>query len=434
MLVSRREGSGALLLAYFIGLSLIHVPGAVNFLGDAPGLVSRSETEIGFKLTLVGMAALLFGAFLARWMTAGGVVPSSRSPRGDWRYVGTILLVSGIVAYFFASPLAGIIPSLTSLLSPIGSLLIVGVWAYLYDTTVRRDRRRMLIVLAALPLLPLTTLATGGFLGNGIYWLISIFAFLFAITPNRKIFYLAAPFVTWLGLSLAVTYFADRTAIREAVWYEDLSYTERLNRIFKIGQDFEPYNLSSPSQMQAIDDRLNQNYFVGLAKERIDTGVTQLQWGATVPWWLPIPRTLWPEKPEVGGGGDVVANATGLVLSKRASFGAGQVLEFYFNFGWPGILLGFFALGYILLRLDRRLAAAFRGGDLRGVLVNGMPGLVLLQPGGNLLEILVGFVAAMIAARVTWIGLAVFAPSILSGLPKRKVLRSAPGLLSGHWG
>jgi hypothetical protein len=73
-LVSRREKSGALLLAYFLGLSIIFVPGAVNFLADAPGLSMRHETRSGFELTLNGMAALLCGALIARITRAGDPV------------------------------------------------------------------------------------------------------------------------------------------------------------------------------------------------------------------------------------------------------------------------------------------------------------------------------------------------------------------------
>jgi hypothetical protein len=38
--------------------------------------------------------------------------------------------------------------------------------------------------------------------------------------------------------------------------------------------------------------------------------------------------------------------------------------------------------------------------DMRGLLLRAMPGLMLLQPGGNLLEILVGCVASYVAARL----------------------------------
>ncbi len=66
------------------------------------------------------------------------------------------------------------------------------------------------------------------------------------------------------------------------------------------------------------------------------------------------------------------------------------MLEFYINFGIPGVLIGFLGLGYLLMRLDRGIMRSLAADDMRGLLLRAMPGLMLLQPGGNLLEILVG--------------------------------------------
>jgi hypothetical protein len=61
-----------------------------------------------------------------------------------------------------------------------------------------------------------------------------------------------------------------------------------------------------------------------------------------------IPRLLWPDKPEIhigqwvtdvyGSGPEVVGTSTGPT----------QVGEFYFNFGWPGVVLGMLLLGVLL--------------------------------------------------------------------------------------
>src|SRR5205814_4269907 len=67
---SPRQG-GALTLAYFLGLSLIHVPGALAFSTGLPftstyGLSNRAATQPGFEMTLIGVTALVVGAILAR--------------------------------------------------------------------------------------------------------------------------------------------------------------------------------------------------------------------------------------------------------------------------------------------------------------------------------------------------------------------------------
>src|SRR6476646_8509360 len=70
-LVSQKPRSSAgLPLAYFLGLSLIHVPGALIYL-DAEESIS---TRIGFEQTISGMVAFLGGVTIARcfFMTAPG--------------------------------------------------------------------------------------------------------------------------------------------------------------------------------------------------------------------------------------------------------------------------------------------------------------------------------------------------------------------------
>jgi hypothetical protein len=50
--------------------------------------------------------------------------------------------------------------------------------------------------------------------------------------------------------------------------------------------------------------------------------------------------------------------------------------------------------------LDFGIMRALAARDGRGLLLRAMPGLTLLQPGGSLLEMLVAFVAALVAARM----------------------------------
>lgn len=151
---------------------------------------------------------------------------------------------------------------------------------------------------------------------------------------------------------------------------------------------------------------MNQNYFVGLGIERLERRQIDLLYGGSVALWAFIPRAVWPDKPDVGGGGDLGGNLqlitrlTGFRVAKGITYGVGQPLEFYANFGWFGLLGGFVLLGFVLARFDQRLARAFRTGDLRGILLAGLPGIALLQPINNGLEISIAFVAAFVAAHL----------------------------------
>ena len=96
----------------------------------------------------------------------------------------------------------------------------------------------------------------------------------------------------------------------------------------------------------------------------------------------------------------MVSQFTGIMFDEGTSVGAGQVLEFYMNFGMPGVLAGFAVLGFILMRLDQGVMRALAMRNIHGVVKCGLPGLAMLQPLGNLLEILVAVVSAIIASQI----------------------------------
>ncbi len=78
-----------------------------------------------------------------------------------------------------------------------------------------------------------------------------------------------------------------------------------------------------------------------------------------------------------------MARATGLRFAAGTSVGAGQALEFYVNFGWAGVVIGFVLLGLVLGALDAGLGTGLSQGDGRRVLTAALPGLALLQLAGT---------------------------------------------------
>ena len=396
------EGGG-MTLAYFLGLSLIHVPGALAFMDPFVALPGREATQVGFELTLLALAMFTAGALLVRAFNsarASGEAAIATASAQVFDSLGWRAFILGGVSYFVVIPIAGHIPSMTSIVSALATLLIIGLWLRLYGAVLSHNSRRLLSSLAILPLLPLATLTTGGFIGFGVYWALSVVCFWFAIARRRTGFYIAAPFVTVLALSLFVTYMGQRVGIREVVWREQAGWADRLQRISTIATDFQFLDLGRGAHIEALNDRLNQNYFVGVGVLRHRTGAVDLEYGATVSPLALVPRALWSDKPAVGGGGDLVTRFTGLPLAYGTSFGAGQVLEFYMNFGTTGVVVGFFLLGMIFMRLDGLVMRALGRGDVTALLTPSMVGLALMQPGGNMLEIIVAVVAAYVAAKL----------------------------------
>jgi hypothetical protein len=395
--------------AYVCALSLNHLPGALNYLSSSNGLLAHEETHRGFFATLVGLSAFMGGVALGRFRFSFGPARSRRERLGRVRFsvdadaVAWLFMLVGVVAYFVALPLSRIVPGVAALISPLGSLLLLGIVLVVHAAAVRRDRKRLVLILAVLPLLPLSTLAMGGFLGYGTVWMIFGAAMIFVFWPRRKLFLALAPVLAYAGLSLYPAYSAMRDEFREALWVEGAPLGERLGILGDVVRLIEPYDIANPEHAERIDVRLNQNVMVGMAIEWHEQGFYSLYLGSTVPLWAFIPRALWPDKPPIGGGLDLIADTTGLRYDDETSVGAGHVLELYVNFGWPGIVFGFLVLGFALARLDRTFVDAIRRQDYRRITVLGLVAIPLLATGGNGMEILVAMVAAFVVG--TGVGL-----------------------------
>ena len=87
------------------------------------------------------------------------------------------MLTMGVVTYFSLLPMAALLPSFTAIASVTGLIIIVGFWLRLYVA----DGWQTLLTLAMITLLPLSTLMTGGFIGFGTVWALTIVAFCFVI-------------------------------------------------------------------------------------------------------------------------------------------------------------------------------------------------------------------------------------------------------------
>jgi hypothetical protein len=400
LVVDKRRKSGTLTLSYFLILSVGHIPGVLAYLDQGFFVYSAEATKVGLDMTLIGMTAFFVGAVAARILPQRTTsvkahqqaASANFSSRISWR-----MLTIGTIGYFVILPLAALVPSFTAVASATGLLIMLGFWLRWFYVA---DSRQKLSTLAMVPLFPLSTLVTRGFLGFGTVWAITMVAFCFVVARRRIWFYLASPVVIFLALSLFVTYFQQRQYIRNVVWDENTNTMERLDKVIHLVTDFQFLDLSNDRHLLALDQRLNQNYLVGVGVMRHRADTVKLLYGATLPVWAFIPRAIWPDKPAVGGGSDLVTEFTGISFAAGTSVGVGQVLEFYMNFGMWGVLTGFAVLGFIFMRLDQHIMRALAMRNIHQLVRCSLPGLALLSPMGNLLEILVAVAAAAIVSQL----------------------------------
>jgi len=400
-------GSAGLPIAYFLGLSLIHVPGAFFLLDSERSDVVSLWTRSGFEQTIIGMSAFLIGVVIAR--LPAGFMPRSVQPNApqtlscmnlDAVNRLALLYVSvGLIMYFVLGRFISNIPSAGAIAGSVGSLIITGICLRLWAARESGNTGRFWSTLGFLPMLPLGTVTLGGFLGFGTAWVLTIVSFLFSGAKRRAPYLLLAPAAFFLGLSLFVNYWAARNDIRQLVWYQPAGLSERLQRIVVMFDNFEWLDLSNDKHRDAITERMNMNWLVGVAVDRLDSGQVEYASGATLGSMLLglIPRAIWPDKPVVGGGGSVVHDFTGIEFAEGTSVGAGQVLEFYANFGTWGVIGGFLIYGWLLGRMDLRVIGCLRSGDQKGYVFWFSIAVALLFPGGNLLEIFVGAASGAVA-------------------------------------
>jgi hypothetical protein len=218
--------------------------------------------------------------------------------------------------------------------------------------------------------------------------MVMVMAFVASFYRPRWHVVLAGLLLAYGGLSIYVTYMRDRVAIRQVVW-NDGALTERARAVAESLGRVEPFDFTSPEHLARVEDRLNQDWLVGAAYFYLEGRPNEFARGETILAALAavVPRAIWPDKPVVGGSGDLVSRYTGLRFAEGTSVGAGQVMEAFVNFGADGVVVVFFVIGLAIVTVDRWAAYRLSLGDGNGFAVWYLPGLCLLQIGGSLSEV-----------------------------------------------
>ena len=427
-LLRRDRVSLGLPIAYLYSLLLIHVPGALAHIAGRDFLFHSDLIEIGMRFTALGSMCFVAGVWLARFSTPRMTIRREANRHRFWWFC----LLGGWSLIYGLSPLYQI-PSVSAAVGKGGGIWMLGVMLGLRTACQRGDHKRIGLWLGALMVYPVLMLLLGGFLSYGSAAIIIVCAELTISTRSYWQVVVGITVFVFLSLSIFVTYYQHRNDIREQVW-GGAPLEARIDSVIDTVRDFELLDPTNRMHLIALDQRLNQNYFVGLAARRIQLGLADYLVGDSVRQGLLalVPRILWPDKPVFAGSPQIVSKMTGLHLSHTTSFGVGNVMEFQINFGIPGVVIGFFVLGWLIGMLDLKAAVAEARGDLGGMILFFLPCVALIQPNGSLVELFSGSAAALVGAFAWNLAWKRFDKK-RSVIPRRVAERSVNGLESPRY-
>lgn len=414
-MLRRDRMSLGLPLAYLLLLLLNHVPGAWTYL-VSQGAFGSYGVARGFGLTTIGVCAFVAGVAISHLVLPGieRARPGRQAlqPGQDLWSNPLIQTDNGPLFWYFCLAagwavtfgLAAFIhvPSLGALIDKGGAIWMLGVLLGMAYAMHRLQLIHAVVWASALLVYPAVVLVLGGFLSFGTATVLIVGGGLAVLSRGywRTLTIIAV--VALVGINVFVNYFEARTEIRRSVW-GGASLEQRMDVILTAASHSHVFSSKRPDDLNSLDLRLNQNYFVGVSADRLETGYVSFLHGKSILDGLIaiIPRALWPDKPVYGGSGDLVRNMTGLDLNTNTSWGVGQVMEFYINFGLPGLIIGFFLFGLTMGWLDRKGAKALRTDPRGGVFFYFLPGAAMVQPIGSLVEVM-GGAAAGLAAAYAW--------------------------------
>lgn len=393
-------------VAYLLLIMIIHLPGGLalpyNPIGFSGSRFVLDYTREGLFITAIGCVAFLIGLLIGELKALGEQIPVPAGEHAQLRQFARFCVVGGWAAFFMFTPLRDV-PSLGAAIYFGSALWMLGVILGLYNALRIRNLRKIVFWCCALAMCPSMIMILGGFLSFGTATVVIVLSGVLVRISRPAVLVPAAVVAAFLGLNLFVNYFLVRDSLREVLW-SDANFSQRLDAIEDTAGDLSWIDSQNPAHMEALAIRLNQSEFLGLAAYRLEQGQVQsLRGGSILEALLSlVPRAFWPGKPVSGGSGDLVVHFTGLNLSENASWGVGNVMEFYINGGLIGVIIGFVVLGFLIRWLDIRCYMWLVSKEPQQSILYFLPAAALIQPGMSLSEMVGGAVAGWVAA-IAWV-------------------------------
>lgn len=368
----RDRSHSGILLCYLINLFLYHgLNETVYWIGQV-NVQERLNSQRGFEFLSFALIGLLLGISASRLLymqhfrkEADRHVTEPQQVLAlihhNRTFANWCILVGGIIfiLVWLGQRLIGF--NIAGAIAGCGTTLLIAGLIVRYRSY-QEEGRYEIAWLQFLPavLIPIVSTIAGGFVGYGATALLSIVAFL-TMQVKQRWLVIIAPIVFYIGLSFWVSYLPIRQELRESIQYESTitdRYSLIVEQVFFKFIWFDPWDESTVVPM----DRFDQNWLLGLSRNRIETSQVSTLGGESYMNILigPIPRFLWPSKPELTGGSRLATQFTGRFFFGETTVGIGQVMEAYINFGWFGIVVVFTFIGFAIGVCDMVAHWAFR--------------------------------------------------------------------------
>lgn len=376
---------------------------------------SRSTVADGFEASFLAMLAASVG-----FMVGDATIKRNAGPlRANFtlerlKRGSLVVLGIGLAAFVIERlandlnvPLAGFQAAFSSARN---LFAVGGCGLILHDYLSGKRAMALALTVAFAAALPATFLLSTAILADSVAIAIAIFAFYLTLRTRK-----GRPFIRNVGLfafvSLAMIVFSagylqSRSLLRDLLWESGGDAASAAGVVAQEAQAFDVNSVMEQSSLSQIDARLNQNIYIGLAIEQLAILPDTYENGKTIMLALLawVPRALWPNKPERGGA-SMIEKHTTKKSAEGVTFGAGPIFEFYVNFGYWGIIVGFVIVGYVLRLLDLRAAEALQQADVLRSAQFHLTGLAMLQPLSELFFIVTSAASAFLlvaAMRYYW--------------------------------
>lgn len=395
IVVQWRRGTAGLMGAYVGALGLYYwAPVLIYLLPWYVPVNNPTVVLLGVQQSTYAMVGLAIGALVVTPLlfpvrsSAQEVGRAPARPALEHRRLAIAYVLLGVLAYAGVNTILRRVPTGTALASVGDQLVVVGLCIGCWQAWKSGRRSRLTWWLAAAALLPFVTTVVQGFLGFGAIAGLIVLAFTVHLGRPRWRTLLSVLAVGYLALSLFVTYFGARSAIREVVW-AGRPLSARLTAVGTSLVHFDWFNPANQTELAFVDARLDQAAQVGAAVSYL-SGTHDFAHGRTIQQAVEalVPRILWPSKPVQAGSGDLVSHYTGIQFAPGTAIGIGPVMELYVNFGSLGVVVGFALFGVAVAALDLRGAERLRSDDAPGFALLFLVGLSFLDVvGGSLVDL-----------------------------------------------